>query len=47
MGKRKCRECNGTGVAEHIGGWPRPCEACYGEGEIRARAALATPEEKK
>jgi hypothetical protein len=27
-----CGECNGTGVAEHIGGWPRPCDACYGEG---------------
>lgn len=32
--ERKCGECKGTGVAEHSGGYARPCEACYGEGYI-------------
>jgi hypothetical protein len=38
----KCRECKGTGVAEMIGGYPRPCDACHGKGEIKiARGGLA------
>jgi len=32
--KIECTECNGTGVAENIGGWARPCDACHGEGDI-------------
>jgi dihydrofolate reductase (trimethoprim resistance protein) len=29
-----CPECNGTGVAERIGGYDRPCDACSGSGEL-------------
>jgi hypothetical protein len=36
----KCRECNGSGVAEYIGGYPRPCDACKGEGIIMASKQL-------
>lgn len=32
--KLECIECCGTGVAENIGGWARPCDACHGEGDI-------------
>ncbi len=28
----ECQECKGTGVAEYIGEWPRPCDACGGSG---------------
>jgi hypothetical protein len=27
-----CVECNGTGIAEKIGGYERPCDACHGKG---------------
>jgi hypothetical protein len=30
----KCGECGGSGVAERIGGYDRPCDACHGEGVI-------------
>lgn len=36
---KPCRECDCTGVAETIGGYDRPCDACSGMGEIRTRAA--------
>jgi hypothetical protein len=36
---KPCPECNCTGVAETIGGYDRPCDACSGMGEIRSRAA--------
>ena len=39
---KPCRECNCTGVAETIGGYDRPCDACSGMGEIRTRAAPRT-----
>jgi len=29
-----CGECGGSGVAEHIQGYDRPCEACGGDGKI-------------
>lgn len=29
-----CGECGGDGVAEYIGNWQRPCDACRGEGEL-------------
>lgn len=32
--KIECAECTGTGVAENIGGWARPCDACHGEGDV-------------
>ena len=35
-----CCECNGTGVAEIIGGYERPCDACAGWGEISAPIAM-------
>lgn len=38
----KCRECNGTGDAERIGGYDRPCDACRGAGRLRAM----TPERR-
>jgi hypothetical protein len=30
-----CGECNGTGVAEHICGYTRPCDACHGSGDVQ------------
>jgi hypothetical protein len=30
--ERECRECDGSGDAEIIDGWARPCEACNGKG---------------
>jgi hypothetical protein len=31
------QECNGTGTAELICGYERPCDACHGKGERPAR----------
>lgn len=39
-----CPECNGTGTAEHIGGYARPCDACHGEGTINAGRATTASE---
>lgn len=30
-----CGECGGNGIAEHIESWPRPCDACHGDGELK------------
>lgn len=32
----KCFECSGTGVAERIGGYDRPCDVCRGDGRLAA-----------
>lgn len=39
----KCEECNGTGVAERIGGYDRPCDVCRGEGEQPTASVDAEP----
>lgn len=36
-----CGECRGSGVAEYIGGWARPCDACRGDGELNISAFWA------
>ena len=36
-----CAECRGTGVAEMIGGYERPCDACLGSGEQRVTPTQA------
>lgn len=30
----ECFECSGTGVAERIGGYDRPCDVCRGDGRL-------------
>jgi hypothetical protein len=35
MVERTCRECKGSGVAEYIDHWARPCDICHGEGFLR------------
>jgi hypothetical protein len=35
MVERTCRECKGSGVAEYIDHWARPCDTCHGEGFLR------------
>ena len=35
-----CPECKGTGVAETIGGFDRPCDACHGE---QSRPTMTAP----
>ncbi len=32
--ERVCRECNGTGIAEHIEHMTRPCDVCGGDGTL-------------
>ncbi len=42
-----CQECNGTGTAELICGYERPCDACHGKGERPARKDRAMSEYAK
>jgi len=37
-----CSECSGTGVAERIGGYDRPCDVCRGDGRLPARRPPTT-----
>lgn len=39
--KNKCGECGGSGTAEYIGVWARPCDACHGDGELNIPAFWA------
>jgi hypothetical protein len=29
-----CGECRGSGIAEYIAHWARPCDACHGDGDL-------------
>ena len=37
-----CIECDGTGDAEYIQGWARPCECCNGTGETSPTTDVST-----
>ena len=39
--KITCGECRGSGTAEYIDVWARPCDACHGEGELNPPAFWA------
>lgn len=45
MQSEDCQECNGTGTAELICGYERPCDACHGKGERPARKDRAMDED--